>query len=188
MNCGKRVLLSTHSLFLYSKLISILCKNSYYIFSQKDYEEIILSKASEKAREYFSSGYNCAQSVFRALLEEKEIFFEQAPILAAGFGGGISRRGEMCGAVTGAIMAIGILHGLHYKDPVEHKNVTYNSVNEFIKKFNQIHNTTVCNELIGFDISDSEARKKGNDEGIFDNICPNFVESAIKILLEMFPE
>jgi len=147
-----------------------------------------LSNASNKARKYFSSGYNCAQSVFRALLEEKGIFFDEAPILAAGFGGGISRRGEMCGAVTGAIMALGIIHGQQIKDPHEHKIITYNSVNEFIKKFNQIHNTVICNELIGFDISDSEAREKGNEEGFFDTICPNFIESAINIILEMFPE
>ena len=147
-----------------------------------------MSYTSIRAREYFSLGYNCAQSVLRALLEEKGIFFEEAPILAAGFGGGISRRGEMCGAVTGAIMAIGIILGKQIKDPVEHKNITYNSVNEFIKKFNQIHNTVICNELIGFDISDTVAREKGNEEGIFDNVCPNFIESAIKIILDMFSE
>ncbi|NHJ04630.1 MAG: C_GCAxxG_C_C family protein [Candidatus Heimdallarchaeota archaeon] len=140
-----------------------------------------------KAKENFPK-YNCAQSVLKAILEHKELYFDQVTTLAAGFGGGISRRGEICGAVSGAIMAIGIIHGQQIKDPKEHKIVTYNSANEFIKKFNQIHNTVICNELIGFDISDSEAREKGNKEGIFENICPNFIESAIKIILEMFPE
>ncbi|NPE09476.1 MAG: C_GCAxxG_C_C family protein [Asgard group archaeon] len=142
----------------------------------------------KKAREMFLDIDNCAQAVFRTILEEKELYFEQAPIAAAGFGGGISRRGEMCGSLTGAIMAIGILQNQKYPEPVEHRKYTYESVGELIDKFNAIHGSPICNDLVGFDVRDPEARKKGNDEGVFKNICPKFVEDAVRIVLEMFPD
>jgi C_GCAxxG_C_C family probable redox protein len=142
---------------------------------------------SEEAKEYFTTGYNCAQAVLRSVLEKKKLYFEQAPIVAAGFGGGISRRGEMCGALTGAVMAIGILTSENEKDISRHKALTYEKVAEFIKKFNEIHETPICNELVGFDIRDPEARKKGNEEGVFRELCPKFVETAAKIVLELFP-
>lgn len=142
---------------------------------------------SEEAKEYFTTGYNCAQAVLRSVLEKKKLYFEQAPIVAAGFGGGISRRGEMCGALTGAVMAIGILTSENEKDISRHKALTYEKVAEFIEKFNEIHETPICNELVGFDIRDPEARKKGNEEGVFRELCPKFVETAAKIVLELFP-
>ncbi len=142
----------------------------------------------KKAREIFLGNYNCAQAVFKTILEEKELYFDQAPIVASGFGGGISRRGEMCGALTGAVMAIGILQNQKFTEPGEHRKYTYESVGEFIEKFNEIHESPICNDLLGFDIRDPEAKKKGIDEGVFKNICPKYVVDAVKIVLEMFPE
>lgn len=144
-------------------------------------------EAIKKAKEYFTSGYNCAQAVSRAVLEYKELSFEELAIISAGFGGGISRRGEICGAVTGAIMAIGMLTSQTEKDVSKHKAATYKKVAEFIDKFNEIHETPICNNLIGFDIRDPDARQKGNDEGVFRKICPKFLETATKIVLELFP-
>lgn len=142
----------------------------------------------KKAREIFLGNYNCAQAVFKTILEERGLYFNQAPIVAAGFGGGISRRGEMCGAVTGAVMAIGILQEQKYTDPGEHRKYTYNSVSKLIQNFNEIHTSPICNELLGFDIRDPDARKKGSEEGVFKTICPKYVEEAVKIVLEMFPD
>ncbi|NHJ46579.1 MAG: C_GCAxxG_C_C family protein [Asgard group archaeon] len=142
---------------------------------------------SDKAKDFFSTGYNCAQAVLRAVLEEKKLYFDQAPIVSAGFGGGISRRGEMCGAVTGAVMAIGMLTHETEQDVSKHKALTYQKVTELINKFNEIHETPICSELVGIDITDPEARKKASDEGIFSKICPKFVEDAAKIVLELFP-
>jgi C_GCAxxG_C_C family probable redox protein len=142
---------------------------------------------SQKAKDMFLKGYNCTQAVLRTVLEEKNLYFEQAPQLAAGFGGGISRRGEMCGALTGAIMAIGILTYQTEKDVSKHKGITYKKVDEFIEKFNEVHGTPICTELINIDMTDPEARKKANDDGIFKTECPKFVETAVKIVLELFP-
>lgn len=142
----------------------------------------------KKARELFLSNDNCAQAVFITILEEKSLYFDQAPIAAAGFGGGISRRGEMCGALTGAVMAIGILQNQKYTEPGEHRKYTYESVGELVEKFKAIHGSPICNDLVGFDVSDPDARSKGYEEGVFKNICPKFVEDTVKIVMELFPD
>ena len=144
--------------------------------------------ALDKAREYFVGNYNCTQAVLRTILEEKGLYFNQALIVAAGFGGGISRRGEICGALTGAVMAIGVLHGQKYNESGEHRKYTYESVGELIEKFKAIHDSPICNDLVGFDVRDPVARQKGSDDGVFKNVCPKFVEDSVKIILEMFPD
>ncbi|NHJ38655.1 MAG: C_GCAxxG_C_C family protein [Asgard group archaeon] len=141
----------------------------------------------ENARKYFAMEYNCTQAVSKAILENKGLFFDELPQIAAGFGGGISRRGEICGAITGAIMGIGMLTFQFENDLSKHKAITYEKVSELISKFIEIHGAPFCNELVGFDIRDPEARRKGNEEGVFKKICPKFVETATKIVLEMFP-
>lgn len=69
----------------------------------------------EKAKEYFLSGYNCAQSVFMAFCEETGLDEETAAKLASSFGGGMGRLREVCGAVSGMFMAAGLIKG--YSDP-----------------------------------------------------------------------
>ncbi|MGC9779150.1 MAG: C_GCAxxG_C_C family protein [Candidatus Heimdallarchaeota archaeon] len=139
------------------------------------------------AKDYFATGYNCAQAVLRTVLEHKGLYFNEAPMVAAGFGGGISRRGEICGTLTGAIMAIGVIHEQTIDDRSELKAATYKSTAELIEKFSEIHDTPICNELVGFDMTNPDARQKGNDEGIFSTICPKFVVDAVKIVIDLFP-
>ena len=142
----------------------------------------------KKTKEYFANNYNCAQSVLKAFLEYKGLHFKEAPLVAAGFGGGISRRGEICGALSGAIMAIGIIHSQKIKDITDHKSATYESTNLLIKKFLEKHKTPMCSLLVGVNMQDEQARKKASDEGVFKKLCPGFLEDTIRILMEMFPE
>lgn len=88
-----------------------------------------------KALEYFTGDYNCSQSVLRTILEEKGVYFDQAPFVAASFGGGIVGRGEICGAVSGAIMALGVLNGQLYDNITEIKDATREDTINFYKLF-----------------------------------------------------
>jgi C_GCAxxG_C_C family probable redox protein len=143
-------------------------------------------QAKTKAREYFGSSYNCAQSTLRALLETKKCYFKQAPYLAAGFGGGIGRQGQTCGAVTGAIMAIGVLAAQKTSDVKEHKKLTYELAARFLKEFREMKGTTICRELIGFDVGDPQAHAEAEKKGVFQDICSHLVEDAVGIVLAMF--
>ena len=139
------------------------------------------------AREYLASEYNCAQSVLKAVLEEKDIFFEKAMLLSSGFGGGIAGEGRTCGAVSGAIMAIGVLNGLHSKDVAKSKERTYKISSILIERLKTKFGSTQCYELIGVDMKDSEAKKAARERGVFSDQCSEFVATAAKIVLDLFP-
>ena len=66
-----------------------------------------MTAKEQKSHDYFYGGYNCAQSVFAAFHEEMGLDEETAlKLMRLGLGGGVGGLREICGAVTGAAMAI----------------------------------------------------------------------------------
>jgi len=145
-----------------------------------------MTDAGRNAREYLASGYNCAQSVLKAVLEEKGIFFDEAMSLSSGFGGGIAGEGRTCRAVSGAIMAIGVLDVLHREDVVQAKKRTYKISSVLIERLKEKLETTQCYELIGVDMKDPEAKKAANERGVFSDQCSEFVATAARSVLDLF--
>ena len=86
----------------------------------------------EMAEANFKEGYNCSQAVFAAFSEEVGLPRQTALQLASGFGGGIGRMREVCGAFSGAVMALGALYG---SDDPAHKTAVYAMVQELAAKF-----------------------------------------------------
>lgn len=82
----------------------------------------------------FKSRFNCSQSVLYAFCDELGFDRQTALRIAAGFGGGIGRSGETCGAVTGAIMVIGLKKGMSLPDPLKSNDITYELSAEFLKR------------------------------------------------------
>ena len=146
------------------------------------------SDPGKKALEYFDSSYNCAQSTFKAILEHKGLYFDKATQVSSAFGGGITHTGQQCGAISGAIMAIGALVGRTESDVSEHKAATYRYASEFIDRFTEEFRKIRCDDLTGINMSDEEALKEAIDKGHFRETCPKFVEKAVKMVLEMFPD
>jgi C_GCAxxG_C_C family probable redox protein len=146
----------------------------------------MIDDAVAKARKYFSGENNCAQSVLKAILSEKKMEFDQAIPLAAGFGGGIAHEGSVCGAVFGAIAALGVLNTNRFDDVLEHKEATYTSSEEFIRRFKMKHESIFCDNLTGITMSDSKSRSKAQHDGTFERVCPSYVESAVRIALEIY--
>ncbi|MDF1539649.1 MAG: C-GCAxxG-C-C family protein [Candidatus Thorarchaeota archaeon] len=142
-------------------------------------------KAIRNAKEYFNSDLNCSQSVFRAILEEKGIFFDDALNIAAGFGGGTGLEGNTCGVVNGAVMAIGMRLGQKESDPVKVKEQAYIETKRFLKAFRDNFGTTMCAELTQVDMKNQEALQKASDEGLFQRICPAYLEGAVELVLQM---
>ena len=71
----------------------------------------------EEAKRLFMQGYNCAQAVFCAFCDETGLDIDTAARMASSFGGGMGRLREVCGTVSGALLALGILRG--YDDPAD---------------------------------------------------------------------
>jgi len=97
-------------------------------------------KQSQRALELFSQKYNCAQSVFGACPVSGGLSEAQRLALAAPFGGGVARQGEICGALTGALLALGETFGeAMAADPVAGRKVLYERVHQYQK---------LCSELV----------------------------------------
>ncbi|MFW9888876.1 MAG: C-GCAxxG-C-C family protein [Candidatus Thorarchaeota archaeon] len=135
----------------------------------------------------FVDDHNCAQSVFVTFLEHKGLAFEEALHVAAGLGGGIGLQGKTCGAVTGGVLVIGLLMGQTISNLGKSKNETYRVAMRFLKRFRREFASEICNDLVGLDMADPQQLQAALDKDHFKQTCPRFVESAMKILLEMFP-
>lgn len=97
---------------------------------------------------FFEEGYNCSQSVFMAYSDIYGIEPEMAAKLATSFGGGMGRLREVCGAVSGMFLIL----GLHYpytdtKDKVT-KNTNYKAVQRTAKEFKLIMGSYICADLL----------------------------------------
>ncbi len=106
---------------------------------------------SEKAKKLFREGYNCAQSVLCAFADKLDIDILVAKKLASSFGGGMGRLREVCGAVTGMFMVVGMLYG--YDDPLDRqlKTAHYTLIQELAKDFIAECDSIVCRELLHLD-------------------------------------
>ena len=142
---------------------------------------------SEQARKYFLSGYNCAQSVLLTYAPDLHYSTELAQKIAAGFGGGMGKTQHTCGAVTGAVMVLGILRGEVAGDNEELKSESYRSVKTLMRDFHDRYGTTSCSELIGCDLNTPEGSARFRDEQMMERICAGCVEEAVRILESLRP-
>lgn len=110
-----------------------------------------MSQKGDRAKELFEQGYNCCQSVAVAFASEMGLSEEMAARLASGFGGGMGRLREVCGAVSGMVLVSGMLHG--YSDPKarEEKKELYARVQRLAAQFREQNGSIVCRELLGLE-------------------------------------
>lgn len=106
---------------------------------------------AEKAKELFLEGYNCSQAVFGAFCEDFGIDFETGVKLASGFGGGFARRREVCGAVSGAVMVLSMVHGYSDSQATDAKKALYKEVRGVLESFEEETGSIVCRELLGLE-------------------------------------
>jgi C_GCAxxG_C_C family probable redox protein len=140
---------------------------------------------SEHAVEQFQTGLNCAQAVFASFVGNQSLSEETAALVAMGFGGGLGRMGLVCGAVNGAVLAIGLLSNeSDLRDPLAKARV-YQKVQQFCEEFTERHGTLVCRELLGCDISTPDGYKQAQSEGLIASRCPLYVRDAVEIVEEI---
>ena len=147
---------------------------------------------SEKdtAVELFKEGYNCSQSVFTAFAHRFGIDKDTALKISAGLGGGVGRMREVCGAVSGAAMAIGSICAATEGKDSETKQKNYELVREFAKRFTDENGSIVCRELLGLDIKMETTAKPDSRTAEYykKRPCVELVECAAKILEELIAE
>lgn len=139
--------------------------------------------SEEKAVDMFKNGYNCSQSVFTACVPDEKINREMKIALASGFGAGIGRNAETCGAVSGAVMALGAsLIGKKFESDAAMKAHGIILADKFVKEFKAAEKTVICRELLGRDLSIPEEDAYLREKGIYSTRCFDLVKLAVKIV------
>jgi C_GCAxxG_C_C family probable redox protein len=146
-----------------------------------------LSPKATTAEKLHLEGFNCSQAVFTALSEPLGFDRALALKIASPFGGGIGRTGETCGAVSGALMALGYQLGFNKPDP-QAKERVYALTREFMRRFEAQHGGLACKALLGIDLSTPEGLQEARDKGVFTTKCLQFIAGAVAIAEEMLAE
>ena len=137
----------------------------------------------EVALQKMADGYNCAQSVLFAYSQELGLDPDLALKLATGFGAGMARRGEVCGAVTGAILAVGAKYGRGKNDDKPVTEATYAKIQELMDNFQAVQGTVLCRQLLnGCDLTTEEGRQYFRDNDLSSRVCRPCVQTAAQIL------
>lgn len=140
---------------------------------------------ADEAVALFVQGFSCSQAVLAVYGAGREIPREALLKTATGFGGGMARMGSICGAVTGAFMALGLAYGQAAAEDGESKEKTYAFIQEFAEQFKERHGSLTCRDLLGYDLSTPEGRLEAKASGRVETFCPTLVRSAAEILEEL---
>lgn len=142
---------------------------------------------SKLAGELFEQGYNCAQSVLLAFGDITGLEREMAARMASSFGGGLGGLGEACGALTGALMVLGLVAG--NTDPADKpaKELHRRRSFEYAVLFEAEHGSLRCRELLalpeaeaGYGLTQIDKTRSKLDE----SPCPGLVMRAAQLLAE----
>jgi C_GCAxxG_C_C family probable redox protein len=147
--------------------------------------KVIVVTKSDDALKAFEAGFSCSQAVLTAFSKEAGLPEDISNRIACAFGGGIARRSLTCGAVSGALMVIGLKYGKAKAEDKISKEVTYVKVNEFCKLFIETHRSINCKELLGCDLATDEGRKYFKEKMLLTQKCNNYVKDACDILIKM---
>lgn len=139
----------------------------------------------EHAVSCFNQGFNCAQAVFSAYSSQLGLPSDVALKIGAPFGAGIGRMGEVCGAVSGAMMVIGLKFGHTDAKDKETKENVYGMAKKFINSFQERNGSIICRELLKYDLSKPEEYKMAQEQGLFTSLCPKLVKDAAEIVSEI---
>lgn len=126
------------------------------------------------AVQLFENGYRCSQAVFAAFSSDFGVSREDALKIGACFGSGM-RKGEVCGACTGALMALGLKYG---SDKAKSDEIC----NRFLDEFEKVNGSYICRDLLNCDISTDEGVQFARENNLFNDFCPKMVESAAEIV------
>jgi len=133
----------------------------------------------------FRTGMNCAQAVLTTFSKELNFDIESAAEISSGFGGGMGRLQETCGAVTGAFMVLGIYTSRKYSDTAQRKENLYTLIQEFNSRFSAIHKTTNCRLLLGIDLKTPEGRRVMSAQNLSEHVCEKCITDSVLILEEL---
>ncbi|KPK22412.1 MAG: hypothetical protein AMK69_19875 [Nitrospira bacterium SG8_3] len=145
----------------------------------------MVDKKTAEADGYFKGEFNCCQAIVMTYGPQYGLPKDIGMKAGTGFAGGVARHGEVCGAVTGAIMVLGLKFGMNDESDNDAKERTYELVGDFINKFKILNGSIRCRDLLQCNLSTLEGRQIAKEKDLFNTLCPRFVSDAAQILEEM---
>jgi C_GCAxxG_C_C family probable redox protein len=140
-------------------------------------------KKQEHALKYFRNKFNCSQAVFTVFGKDYGLSEDDCLKVSCAFGGGMGRQQLTCGAVTGALMAIGLKYGKAFNDPEDKKQETYSKTREFFNRFTELNGSVNCRVLLeGLDMNNPNDHKIIMERKLFDLKCEKYVADAVKMV------
>jgi len=144
-----------------------------------------MESKEDNAIHSFRSGSNCAQAVLTAYSEDLNLNSSLAMNISCGFGGGMGRLQETCGAVTGSFMVLGMYNSNRFADNNERKEETYAMIQKFGQKFQSIHGSIHCSSLLNCDLKTDEGQAYMKENNLAGKVCEKCISSSIGILEEL---
>ncbi len=144
---------------------------------------------AERARDYFEKGYNCAQSVLLAYADLYNVDHTMAAALSSGFGGGMGRLREMCGACSGMFMVAGL--AIPATDVTDHnaKTTNYKMVQDLATRFREANGSYICRELLNLQQKIDPPTPEQRTETYYKKRpCPDLVYFAAQLVGERLNE
>ena len=138
----------------------------------------------------FEEGFNCAQAVSAAFCEETGVSKEAMVKMASGFGGGIGRLREVCGAVSGMVLVANMLYGYESPTDNESKMAWYKEIQSIVLEFKARNGSYVCHELLNLPENDNKSPvpEKRTAEYYRKRPCKEIVGEAADILEKFIAE
>ena len=144
-----------------------------------------MESKENKALVAFRSGLNCAQAVVTAYSEELGFDQNMASAISTGFGGGMGRLQETCGAVTGSFMVLGMYNSKKFADNNVRKEETYSMIRKFDDKFKTIHGATDCKTLLKCDLKTEVGQCVMKENKLHDKVCEKCISDSVKLVEEL---
>lgn len=145
-----------------------------------------MSERADQAVALFLQGCNCAQSVLVCCAEGRGLPREIALRVAQAFGGGIGRTGNLCGALTGALMCVGLKCAALEPSDRASKARSAEMAQWVMDEFERRNGSLLCRELTGADLRTSEGQKHFRDSDALHKVCAKVVRDGVEIVEELF--
>lgn len=128
-------------------------------------------------------GYNCAQAVFYSFCDDFNIDKDVALKMATGFGAGMGRKEEVCGAISGGILVIGSKYGRGETEERSAMERSYKKTQNLMDQFAERHGTVICRQLLnGCELTTNEGQLYFTENDLLKKTCVPCVRSVVEIL------
>jgi len=148
--------------------------------------ELREAEAVEEVTKHVDQGFLCVEAVLKTLADTKGAKSEDIPAIATGMGAGVARTGQICGAVTGAIMGLGLWFGRN--KPVNSVRKPYWYSRLFIENWMETHNDTTCSGLLDLELDNPEDLAIFQVKNFWETKCRKYIVNAVMLAISIIKE